>query len=338
MHDFGESLAVVKQPFDSLPSNEFNNIKTSAKTVSFIKYSNRAKYKGKRNFSSSQESKNLKFFRKFCRKITIDVPSKVKSWIEQNSLVEKAMWTLYSNPKTKKLIFDIKNINKIKKLLMDYNYTQSLQVINVLPSLKTRIVQQNLSHDIEKLQCIFLESFPISILAVYEISKSSRAKTPGIDGKYFSTINRKCKNYIEQRLIGTRYQKSGKLFKVKKDLPKKAVINEKVMKQLKLELLEETLKLCFKLLQQCNLKTIRKNYNKNNIHRVWIPKKKSGEYRLLGIPTLRDRVLQQILAWGILPICESQADPLSFGFRPKRSAIQAIAYIYGKLVRLAICY
>jgi hypothetical protein len=127
-------------------------MKTPARTLSFINYSNRAKYKGKRNFSSSRDSKDLTFSRKFCRKTTIDVPFNVKSWIEKNSLVEKAMWTLYSNSKTKHLIFDIKNINKIRKLLMDYNYTQSLQVMKIVPDFKPRIVQQNLPHDIERLQ------------------------------------------------------------------------------------------------------------------------------------------------------------------------------------------
>lgn len=328
---FGKSLNEMRESV--CPPNGFNNMKTPARTLSFINYSNRTKYKGKRSFSSSRDLKNLKFSRKFCRKTTIDVPFEVKSWIEKNSLLEKAMWTLYSNPKTKHLIFDIENINKIRKLLMDYNYVQSLQVIKILPGLKLRIVQQNLPHDIERLQCIFLESFPISILAVYEISKSSGATTPGVDNKYFSTMNIKREHYLNQQLTRTKYQRSGKSFKVKKDLPKKARINDGIIKQLKLELSEKTLKFCFQLLQQCNMKTIQKNYKGSNIRRVWVPKKNPGEYRLLGIPTLRDRILQQIVAWGILPISESQADALSFGFRPKRSAVQAIAYVYRKLLK-----
>lgn len=95
------------------PPNGSCNVITPERTLSFINYSNRTKYKGKRSFSSSRDSKELRFSRKFCRKTTIDVPSEVKSWIEKNSLLEKAMWTLYSNLKTKHLSFDIKNINKI---------------------------------------------------------------------------------------------------------------------------------------------------------------------------------------------------------------------------------
>ena len=315
------------------PPNGFKNARTPERTLFFINYSNRTKYKGMRSFSSNRDSKDLRFSRKFCRKTMVNVQSTVKSWIEKNSLAEKAMWTLYSNPKTKHLIFDIQNINKIRKLLMDYNYVQSLQVIKILPDLKIRITQQNLPHEIERLQCIFMESFPISVLAVYDISTSSKASTPGVDGKYFSTMKIKRERYLNQQLIGTRYQKSGKSLRVKKNLPKKAVINNEILKQLKLELSKETLTYRFQLLQQCNMKTIRKNYKGNTIRRVWIPKKNSGKYQPFGIPTLRDRVLQQIVTWGILPISESQGDALSFGSRPQRSATQAIAYIYKKLSR-----
>lgn len=290
---FGKFLNNMRE--NACLPNKFKKIRTSERTLFFIDYSNRTKYKGIRYFSSRQ-SKDLRFSQKFCRKTMIDVRSKVKSWIEKNSLVEKTMWTLYSNPKTKHLIFDIQNINKIRKLLMDYNYVQSLQVIKVLPELKNRIVQQNLPHEIEKLQCIFIESFAISVLAVYDISKSSGAATPGVDGKYFSTIKIKREIYLNQQLIGTKYQKSGKSFKVKKDLPKNVVINDEILKQLKLELSEETLKYRFRLLQRCNLKNIRENYKGNNIRRVWIPKKNPNEYRPLGIPTIRDRILQQIIA------------------------------------------
>ena len=317
------------------PSNGF--CRTSVRTLSFINYSDGAKYKGIRSFSSkSRELKDFRFSRKFCRETTVDVRSEMNSWIEQNSQMAKSMWTLYNDPKTKHHIFDNNNINRIRKLVTDYNYTQSLLVIENLQTLKTRIIQQNIPHEIERLQCIFLESFPISILAVYEISKSSGANTPGIDGKFFKTLKDKKDEFRQKMLKGTRYQKSGKTFKVKKDLPSRAIVTDEVLKQLKSELAEETLKFRFKLLQQCNFKTLRKNYKKSNIRRVWIPKKTSGDFRPLGIPTLRDRVLQQIVTWGVQPITESQADSLSFGFRPQRSATQVIAYIYRKLSKSRI--
>jgi len=330
---FGKYL--IKKRESVCPSNGFYRI--PARTLSFINYSDRAKYKGKRSFSSiSRKSKDLRFSRKFCRETMIDVRSEVKSWIEKNSRIVKSMWTLYNNPTFKHLIFETRNINKIRKLLTDYNYIQSLLVIENLPKLKTRIVQRNIPHEIERLQCLFLESFPISILAVYEISKSSGANTPEIDGKFFKTLSDKRNEFRREMLKGTRYQRSGKTYKIKKELPSKAIVTDEILKKLKSELANETLQFRFKLLQQCNLKTLRKNYKGSNIRRVWIPKKKPSEFQPLGIPTLRDRVLQQIVTWGIQPISESQADSLSFGFRPQRSATQAIAYIYRKLSKSRI--
>lgn len=61
-----------------------------------------------------------------------------------------------------------------------------------------------------------MESFSISELVVYDTLKSSGASTPGVDGKHFSTMKIKCECYLNQQLIGTRYQKSGKSFRVKK--------------------------------------------------------------------------------------------------------------------------
>jgi hypothetical protein len=180
----------------------------------------------------------------------------------------KFILTLYNNSKTKHHIFDISNITKIKKLVIDYNYIQSLLVIENLQKLKTRIIQQNIPHEIERLQCIFLESFSISILAVYKISKSLGANTPGIDGKFFKTLKNKKDEFLQTKLKGTRYQKSGKTFKIKKDLPARAIITNEMLKQLKFELAEETLNFRFKLLEQCNLKTLCENYKESSIKQV----------------------------------------------------------------------
>jgi hypothetical protein len=51
--------------------------RTSARTLSFINYSDGAKYKGKRNFSSKPRVQDLRFSRKFCRETTIDVRSDI---------------------------------------------------------------------------------------------------------------------------------------------------------------------------------------------------------------------------------------------------------------------
>jgi hypothetical protein len=69
-------------------------------------------------------------------------------------------------------------------------------------------------------------------------------------------LKNKKDEFRQKMLKGTKYQKSGKAFKILKDLPSRAIVTDQVLKQLKHEFAEETLKFCFKLLQQCNLKTL----------------------------------------------------------------------------------
>lgn len=57
--------------------------------------------------------------------------------------------------------------------------------------------------------------------------------------------------------------------------------------------------------------------------RVAIPKPDGGK-RLLGIPTVVDRVIQQAIAQILSPIYEKQFHPNSYGFRPRRYAEMAI--------------
>ena len=59
--------------------------------------------------------------------------------------------------------------------------------------------------------------------------------------------------------------------------------------------------------------------------RVHIPKPgKQGETRPLGIPTIADRVVMAAAKIVLEPIFEADFHPVSFGFRPKRSALQAL--------------
>jgi RNA-directed DNA polymerase len=60
------------------------------------------------------------------------------------------------------------------------------------------------------------------------------------------------------------------------------------------------------------------------VRRVWIPKPGSQEKRPLGIPTVRDRVVQAALRNGLEPIFERDFAAQSYGFRPERGTKDAL--------------
>jgi len=63
------------------------------------------------------------------------------------------------------------------------------------------------------------------------------------------------------------------------------------------------------------------------VRRVRIPKEKKGAYRVLGIPTIKDRIVQMAVKMVIEPLWEADFIPHSYGFRPKRGAKEAVKQI-----------
>lgn len=77
----------------------------------------------------------------------------------------------------------------------------------------------------------------------------------------------------------------------------------------------------------------RRSYQTKPLKRIYIPKKQKGKLRPLSIPAMQCRAMQALYLLSLEPVAENMADKNSYGFRPLRSAADAIEQCFRSLAR-----
>jgi len=85
-------------------------------------------------------------------------------------------------------------------------------------------------------------------------------------------------------------------------------------------------------LEQIRTEMVQRTYRPQRVRNVDIPKS-GGKVRTLSIPTIRDRVVQGALKLILEPVFEADFQPGSYGYRPKKSAHDAVQRVADAIIQ-----
>ena len=158
---------------------------------------------------------------------------------------------------------------QIKALNESYCFLVSMILKqNYNAEVKTCISFKLLPTDIEKLQQWFIESPAICWFAIQQVRTSFGSIIPGVDKIAFTSLAKKKREYAKSGWTNTRYSKSSKSYKIKKDFPKTSIITEQIEKILLNTVIKENNELCWLLFKKCVVKNLKKNYRGGSVRRV----------------------------------------------------------------------
>lgn len=172
----------------------------------------------------------------------------------------------------------------------------------------------------------FLKSHCLKFYALQQMEASPEGYAVGFDDKAFTTLRQKKQEWQADVLKTTRFGRSGKASKVKKDLPKIARMDASrraVLSKATQAHNQELMKYLWRVISWKDIKgcnAVKTSWNKVTYF------EQSKTFQRREIAQLRDRVLHKMLETAVHPICEYQACSGSFAWRPgQRSAKQAAA-------------
>jgi len=158
---------------------------------------------------------------------------------------------------------------KVESLVLNYFWLVSKIMREHQNTLSgKRMTSFIIPYQIEKLQCVFIESRALRYYAVKEIQKSFGRFSAGIDNMVFLKTEDEFFRYCEKQVARTRYKMSGKSIRVKKNLPKKALLTEEIKKKIRTYVIEANIKLGMQLYKSCDTKMYRKNYKSDIVKRI----------------------------------------------------------------------